>query len=703
MKKNKVKVLIVDDDLTIASSIESYLFVKDIDTLSVNSVYEAIQILKQQSFDVILSDVNMPDINGFEFLLWLKKNKIQSHIIIMTAQSNEKSKEVYHNYGVLKYISKPIDMSQLLATINQTAKSGFSGDIKETNLFDYIQIMALSKRNRVLSITSSLIELPAYLYFKEGELISAEYGQEKGEEAFFKIIKITGGNIAEIQKEFPQEINIKVPATSLLFKATQLIDEENFKNNKSNSRYSVLVVDDETLTRMIIEKSLSKDESLEIFTVESAGEAALVLKDRYFDLVISDINMPDINGLEFLLWMKKNGINSKVVMMTAAGSMDIKNFAINSGAIRYLEKPLDFDELKKIIEQDKSSGFSGNINEIGIFDYVQMISLSRKTKAISVTSPLTYSEGMIYFKTGNIVHAEYENLSGVDAFFKLVTISGGIISEVEDKMPSEETIKLSIPSLLMKATGYLEKENTKKTNINIDEKIIESIDKKLNNLSVQDSKTVISIKTFPVNNIPPAPINKSNLPLNNSINKESSAEKNLFNLINVRKKQTGKLSLEESPYLKKLESFKYIIPQLSSIGEKATKDVNTPMSIYQMLKKVDGTANLDFIYKESYYHLNISDFFDKFEKVKTYISVNPFDLESLKINVFQVLLYNKDINSLKLRESIDIYLSSSDHTDKDRAFISGNFLIELNLLDFVQITNANIFVNKFNKFIINFS
>ena len=353
LKKDKLKVLIVDDDLTITSLIESYLFIKDIDTVSVNSVYSAIQVLKQENFDVILSDVNMPDINGFEFLLWLKKNNIQSHIIIMTAQANEKAKEFYHNYGVVKYLSKPLDMSQLLATINQSVKSGFSGDIKEVTLFDYLQIMSLSRRSTVLSISSSLTELKAYLYFKDGELIDAEYGNESGEEAFFKIIRINGGTINEIEKAIPEEVKIKIPVTALLFQATQMIDEENFKNKNNNSKYTVLVVDDEPLTRMIIEKSLSKDQSIEVTSVESAGEAAILLKEQFFNLVISDISMPDINGLEVLKRIRAHpaGKDVPIIAMTSYAMSGDRERLLAAGCTSYIEKPIDPMSVIHQIEQ----------------------------------------------------------------------------------------------------------------------------------------------------------------------------------------------------------------------------------------------------------------------------------------------------------------------------------------------------------------
>jgi hypothetical protein len=53
------------------------------------------------------------------------------------------------------------------------------------------------------------------------------------------------------------------------------------------------------------------------------------------------------------------------------------------------------------------------INKITLFDYIQMVSLSRKTKTISISSPLTYTEGIIHFHNGNVIHSTYENLIGV--------------------------------------------------------------------------------------------------------------------------------------------------------------------------------------------------------------------------------------------------------------------------------------------------
>ncbi len=74
MKARKTSVLVVDDDTSITTIIESYLYVKNIDIVAVNSVFDAIELLKKQEFDLILSDVYMPKLNGFEFVLWFKKN-----------------------------------------------------------------------------------------------------------------------------------------------------------------------------------------------------------------------------------------------------------------------------------------------------------------------------------------------------------------------------------------------------------------------------------------------------------------------------------------------------------------------------------------------------------------------------------------------------------------------------------------------------
>ncbi|MFN8575602.1 MAG: response regulator [Candidatus Sericytochromatia bacterium] len=727
MKEQKTSVLVVDDDSSITTIIEGYLYTKDIDIVAVNSAFDAIELLKTKEFDLILTDVNMPNINGFELLLWLKNNNIKSHVVIMTAQANDKAKEVYHSYGILKYLSKPLELKSLLELINHIDNDGFSSNIKNITLFDYIQVMTLSKKTNALSIESPLLKNKAYLYFKDGELIEAEYNDEKGEEAFFKIIKIDGGIINEIDKELLTEGSIKTPSISLLFKATQKIDEENAKKENINEKiYNILLMNiNNTLSDSLdsLINNLSNKPNIYTKPVNTGQEMSLDMQSKYFALIICDINMFKNNGPEFLIWLKKNNINSKVGVLIN-DDIDISNNQLISDSVIYIKKPIDFGSFNKIIESEMSSGFSGKINKITLFDYIQMISLSRKTKTISINSPLAYSEGIVYFNNGNVVHAIYEDSVGVEALFKLMTTSGGVITELEENFSGEQTIKLSLPSLLMKATAYIEQENFKRTNINIDQKIINSINSKLKTLSEPVKSTTLPIAKAEINiNLPNtiAPksepmINRSSLiqqkpqvqdisnkiqqPLNN-VEKPNLPPQ--FSLLNLKRKVTAKLNMpeEDNSYLKPFESLRVLVPELSDKGEKVMKNPSTDMATYQMLRKIEGTINLDIIYQTYYHHLNLFDFFAKYEPIINLVNYKPFDKENTKTNIFQILLFTKAITTDILREKINSYLNTPQKSTNDRYFVDGSFLVEAGCITAPELTKVSLFVNKFNKFIDN--
>ena len=90
----------------------------------------------------------------------------------------------------------------------------------------------------------------------------------------------------------------------------------------------VLIVDDEETLTWSMAKSLSKDkDKYEVLIANNGQEAMNLLKKSKVDLVISDIRMPDINGLDLLVRIKMEYPETKVIIMTAYGSSDVQKEA----------------------------------------------------------------------------------------------------------------------------------------------------------------------------------------------------------------------------------------------------------------------------------------------------------------------------------------------------------------------------------------
>lgn len=110
----------------------------------------------------------------------------------------------------------------------------------------------------------------------------------------------------------------------------------------------ILVVDDEENTRIALTRLLSR-EGYEVQTAANGLEALNRLRQSSFELIITDLNMPEMNGLAFLRELNREFPSSNVIMITAYGEVESYLEALNLGAFEYLNKPLRVEELRKVM------------------------------------------------------------------------------------------------------------------------------------------------------------------------------------------------------------------------------------------------------------------------------------------------------------------------------------------------------------------
>lgn len=117
-----------------------------------------------------------------------------------------------------------------------------------------------------------------------------------------------------------------------------------------NSKKSILIVEDEELVRLVLEKKLEQ-EGYHIVTVANGQAAIEKIRQTEFDLVLTDLKLQDITGLEVLEEVKKVFPDTIVVVLTGYGSMSSAIEAMSKGAYYYLNKPCSDEELKITIRR----------------------------------------------------------------------------------------------------------------------------------------------------------------------------------------------------------------------------------------------------------------------------------------------------------------------------------------------------------------
>jgi DNA-binding NtrC family response regulator len=121
--------------------------------------------------------------------------------------------------------------------------------------------------------------------------------------------------------------------------------------NPSNATPAVLIVEDEAKMRRLLELNLG-DEGYEVHAASDAEAGLNILRQEKIDLVLTDLKLPGMNGLEFLQMVKRTDATVPVVVMTAYGTVETAVEAMKAGAVDYVLKPFPLEEIQLVVRKE---------------------------------------------------------------------------------------------------------------------------------------------------------------------------------------------------------------------------------------------------------------------------------------------------------------------------------------------------------------
>lgn len=230
----------------------------------------------------------------------------------------------------------------------------------------------------------------------------------------------------------------------------------NAKTNRAPRQ--ILFVDDDSdflrVTKEIFE-ALS-DGSWLIHCANTPKNALDVLKDKRMDLAVVDMNMPLLDGIQFLNLLGKRYPDLKKVTLTGFATEEKRSQCLANGAELVIEKPHMPDGFKSVfamlddlINWKPQQGFQGMLRRVGLQDVIQMECLGRNSSVLEVHNE--HVRGRIYIEDGSIIHASDGKLKGEPALQRLLALPGGSFELVPFEQPPERTIEGQWESLLMEA------------------------------------------------------------------------------------------------------------------------------------------------------------------------------------------------------------------------------------------------------------
>jgi predicted regulator of Ras-like GTPase activity (Roadblock/LC7/MglB family)/CheY-like chemotaxis protein len=189
MEKGKLKtVLIVDDEksflLSLLQGLEAYA--SDFEALTAPNGKAAVEVLKTGTVDLVVTDLKMPELDGFGLLASMSKNQPNLPVIVMSAYCTPEIKARLNSLGAFKILEKPIDFQDFVEHIFAELHAVSKGYINGITLPAFLQLVEMERKTCTLTIGSH--GKKGFLYFQEGVLIDADNGEDEHEKAALDIV-----------------------------------------------------------------------------------------------------------------------------------------------------------------------------------------------------------------------------------------------------------------------------------------------------------------------------------------------------------------------------------------------------------------------------------------------------------------------------------------------------------------------------------
>lgn len=218
-------VLIADDEDLFTHSLAEGLRACNptLEVFTASDGRRAIEILANRPVDLLLTDLHMPGMDGFELLAHLTQYHPKLPVLVMTAFATEETARRLNALGVSEYVEKPVDFDAVAARIESHLAGRASGYVRGITLPTFLQILEVERKTCLLTVR--LHDREGRLHFEDGVLLDAETGDMAGEEAALEILSWDHAVIEIGAVHGPRQRRVAVGLATLLLESARLRDE----------------------------------------------------------------------------------------------------------------------------------------------------------------------------------------------------------------------------------------------------------------------------------------------------------------------------------------------------------------------------------------------------------------------------------------------------------------------------------------------
>jgi len=394
--------MVVDDELGICKNVEKILTKNNYSVVHTQSAAQALEMMKNGSFSLLISDIVMPEMNGLELLKHVAREVPGIKTVMMTGYASTNTAVKAIRLGALDYIPKPFTPDELRTTVS----NALLGKLKEMEITqeerDAIEVMDIDLdfgkdaasnliEPETKTIIDQIVETEQFFcsvgnmtcdvmeklgttcktgtkknYCPKLKALAKKQAKKQGGKTiafnpktmigidqpfdYDEVVAITGPEYVQHLNAdgfafLPYEELKKVNPLTAGTRHAKIFDPASEPLLKN-----ILVVDDEISVNNNIRKILGKN-GFHVDQAVTKDEAIERINQQMYKLVLLDLRMPGVSGLELLRTISDVQPLARVIIITGYASIETAIETARIGAVDYLPKPFTPDELRNVAER----------------------------------------------------------------------------------------------------------------------------------------------------------------------------------------------------------------------------------------------------------------------------------------------------------------------------------------------------------------
>ena len=240
--------------------------------------------------------------------------------------------------------------------------------------------------------------------------------------------------------------------------------------NEDSMTKTVLIADDEQDFRILAENFLKVyTDKVNVLVASNGRQALEILNTRKVDVLVTDIKMPEMDGIELLTHLSRKNLDIYVIVITGFATKENLKRLNQVGQYYYMAKPISMEHFGKKITSVLQDNSKIQENQFTVSNLLQLINMEQKTCTLSVKS--NGKVGYLYLRNGELINAETDGIDGQEAA-KMIISWPHAETEIQGTSQKERKIEANLMSILLEATRFADENRASLFHIDLLEKAV---------------------------------------------------------------------------------------------------------------------------------------------------------------------------------------------------------------------------------------